>query len=465
MSHTYDRSFAVVVLALLALSRLSPHSDAASTVFVDFGSGPTLWKTNLDTLMADIGAAPIGPGELTALEGIVLGELDRIYADFDIAFTTTSPPTPTNIIDFTKGIGTSLIITGPSLPKGAADTDWLNRQFFPPSRSYQLAEIFPQEFDDIVDEFSGSMPGARFPMIMQLGIALGGTAAHELGHTYGLYHWDSYGSPSIGPAGPGMFPGEYIIFDSMSIQNSHIMATTETGLMEMGRESPRTLSRYSKGKLEIASDPAVTPEALVSTPFAHTSEIPVPHPSIAMPQPLTSTLLPISGLHAANVHAAGMGPLTPGGGLVDYYVINTIGDGLVTAEVISVGDYAPFVETTLRILDGSGTPIFASDDLSFGPGTPSMVFSTLFGGTDTFPDGLEDDPLVLNMDLPAGIYFVEVALDVDGVHAGPPGSMALFYDLFITSENRFAFVPESSTLILATLAMSAICLRRFRRLS
>jgi hypothetical protein len=433
-------------------------------VFVDFGAGPTAWKANLDLLMMDIGAAPIGPGELMALEGIVLGELDRIYSDFDVTFATTSPGSPTNIIDFTKGVGTSLIISGPSLPKGAADTDWLNRQFFPPSRTYQLAEIFPQEFDDIVDEFTGSAPGTRFPMITQLGTALGGTAAHELGHTYGLYHWDSYGSPSIGPAGPGMFPGEYIIFDSMSIQNSHIMATTETGLMEIGRESMRTLSRYSKAKLEIASDSAVTPEALVSTPFTHTSEIPAPHPSIAMPQPLTSTLLPISGLHAANVHAAGMGPLSPGGGLVDYYVINTLGDGLVTAEVVSVGDYAPFVETTLRILDGSGTPIFASDDLSFGPGTPSMIFSTLFGGVDTFPDGLEDDPLVLNMDLPAGVYFIEVALDVDGVHAGPPGAMPLFYDLFVTSENSFAFVPEPSTLYIAAIAITMAYPRRSRRL-
>jgi hypothetical protein len=261
-----------------------------------------------------------------------------------------------------------------------------------------------------------------------------------------------------------MFPGEYIILDSMSIQNSHIMATTETGLMEMGRESMRTLSRYSKAKLEIASDPAVTPEALVSTPFAHTSEVPMSHSTMAMSQLLESTLLPISGLYAANVHAAGMGASAAGGGILpDYYMINTTGDGLVTAEVVSVGDYAPSVETTIRVLDGTGTPIFASDDLSFGPGSPSMIFSTLFGGVDTFPDGLEDDPLVLNMDLPAGVYFIEVALDPDGVHAGPPALMPLFYDLLITSEARFTFappVPEPGTLALAALPIVALYSRR-----
>jgi hypothetical protein len=424
------------------------------------------WKPNLDKLMMDIGAAPLDGPETMALEGIILGELGRIYSDFDVTFTTTPSSPPTNIIDFTKDEDTSLIIMGSSLPKGAADTDWLNRQFFPPGRTYQLAEVFPQEFDDIVDEFAGTGPGpGRMPMIMQLGIALGGTAAHELGHTYGLYHWDSYGDPAIGPAGPGMFPGEYIISDSMSIQNSHVMATTETGLMEMGRESLRTLSRYSKAKLEIASDPSVTPEALSSTLFTHTSEVPMSHSSIAMAQPLESTLLPISGLHVANVHAAGMGAAAAGGGILpDYYMINLTGNGLVTAEVVSVGDYAPFVETTLRILDGTGTPIFAADDLTFGPGSPSMIFSSLFMTDMGITDGLEDDPLLLNLDLPAGVYFIEVALDVDGVHAGPPLSMPLFYDLFITSETSFASpVPEPVTLTLVALAIVAIALRRQMR--
>jgi hypothetical protein len=242
------------------------------------------------------------------------------------------------------------------------------------------------------------------------------------------------------------------------------MATTETGLMEIGRESLRTLSRYSKAKLEIASDPLVTPEALVSTPFAHTSEVPMSHSTTAMAQPLESTLLPISGLYAANVHAAGMGAAVAGGGILpDYYMINTTDDGLVTAEVVSVGDYAPFVETTLRILDGSGTPIFVSDDLTFGPGSPSMIFSSLFMTDMGISDGLEDDPLLLNMDLPAGVYFVEVALDVDGAHAGPPLTMPLFYDLFITSESQFTFappVPEPATLLLAAVPMVAVFLRR-----
>jgi hypothetical protein len=67
------------------------------------------------------------------------------------------------------------------------------------------------------------------------------------------------------------------------------------------------------------------------------------------------------------------------------------------------------------------------------------------------------------MDLPAGVYFIEVALDVDGVHAGPPATMPLFYDLFITSESRFTFespVPEPSTFVLMSLPLSAIALCR-----
>lgn len=455
MVSEFARLVRVTLLVLLLISATTgfvARVHASAEVFVDFGSGPASWKANLDALTASTSMAPIGPGELMGLESIILSELDRIYADFDVTFTTTLPTTLTNKIDFTKGVGTSLMVTGPSLPKGIADTDWLNRQFFSPSRTYQLAEIFPQEFDDIVDEFTGSAPGpGRMPMIVQLGTALGGTAAHELGHTFGLYHWDSYGDSSIGPAGPGLFPGEYIIFDSMSIQNSHIMATGETGLMEIGRESPRTLSRYSKAKLEIATDPAVSPEPLTSAPFSHTTELPGPHASLFMPQPLESTSLTISGLHAANVHAASMGLAAPGGTLTDFYAIKTTGSGLVTAEVVSVGDYATSVETTLKIYDASGTVIYAADDLSFGPGSPSMIFSsTAPGAVDSvFGDGLEDDPLLLNMALPAGIYFIEVALDVDGVHAGSPATTPLFYDLFVTSEKRFTFVPEPASLLMA----------------
>lgn len=455
---TASRRLAILTAGLLSL--IAPPVHAVSDVFVDFGAVGTTWKANLDLLMMDIGAAPIDPGELMALEGIIMDELGRIYSDFDVTFSAAPLLSPTNIIDFTKAVGTSVLVSGPDLPKGIGDTDWLNRQFFPPGRSYQLAEVFPQEFDDIVTEFAGSMSGSRMPMILELGTALGGTAAHELGHTYGLHHWDAYGDPAIGPAGYGPFPGESIIADSMSIQNSHIMATGETGLMAEGRESLRTLSRYSKAKLEIAADPSVTPEPLVSTPFIHTLEVTSPHPIPPFAQPLESAFLPISGLHAVNVHAAGLGA-GPIGGTTDFYVIRTTAAGLVSAEVISVGDYGPSVETTLKVYDAASfMPIHSADDLSFSGGMPSMIFSTTAPIDTPFFDGMEDDPLLLNMSLAAGDYLIEVSIDFGGVHAGPPGSTALFYDLFITSENRFTFIPEPTSLILVIIGSMSCFGRR-----
>jgi hypothetical protein len=85
---------------------------------------------------------------------------------------------------------------------------------------------------------------------------------------------------------------------------------------------------------------------------------------------------------------------------------------------------------------------------------PNMIFSSVAPGAvdSVFGDGLEDDPLLLNMALPAGLYFVEVSLDVDGIHAGPPATTPLFYDLFVTSETRFTFVPEPKSFLLLTIS-------------
>lgn len=452
-------SLGAYLLAFLLTTCCATRVYALSEVIVNFAptSGGAYWGGNLDTLTAGVGMDPVSPAELTDLETIIMTELERIYvgAGFAVTFAPHTAPTPapasTNYIDFTKDETTSVNSAPVPLPKGIAPTDWLNRQFFTP----QSAEVFPQSFDDIVDEWAGSTAGARGGMIAELGVALAGTAAHELAHTYGLSHWDAYGLPSIGPASygpvpppPGMAP-ESIIFDSMGFQNGSILATGATGLDEAGRETMRELSRYSKAKLEIAADPAVTPEPLTTMPFFHTTEAPVLHDTFATAQPVSSTLLPISGLHAANVHAASLG-LAPGVGLhgLDLYEFTTEGAGLVSVEVLSTEVYAPYLETTLTIYDAAMTPIFGSDDFSYGDGFPSMVFSTYGAPIDSLTDGDEDDPLVMNMELPDGTYFVEVAVDVDGVHSAPPATAELFYDLLITSETSFSLIPEPATVLL-----------------
>ena len=386
-----------------------------------------------------------------------MGELDRIYTmtGFDVTFIPM-PPTmsATNVIDFTKDSATSANGAPFPEPKGIAPTDWLNRQ--PMATLPQVAEIFPQSFDDIVDEWAGSIADSRPAMIMELGIALAGTAAHELGHTFGLSHWDSYGLPSVGPAGFGAMMGEYIIFDTMGFQNGSIMATGKTGISELEREMMRDLSRYSKAKLEIATDSSVTPEPLTMMPFSHTDEVATPHTTMMDAQPLVGTSLPISGLSVVNVHAASLGDLMGTGTDTDYYEFTTEGPmkGLVTVEVLSTEVYADAVETTLKILDDMGMELFASDDFSFGGGAgtpppPNMIFSTL-APIDGITDGDEDDPLVMNMELDPGTYFVEVKIDPDGTHSADPMSATLFYDLLITSET--ALVPEPSTGVLVLLA-------------
>jgi hypothetical protein len=78
MNSIYRRVSRPALFAVFALAAFSTSADSASIVFVGFGAGPTGWKPNLDMLMGTVMAAPLAPGEVGALEGIILSELDRI---------------------------------------------------------------------------------------------------------------------------------------------------------------------------------------------------------------------------------------------------------------------------------------------------------------------------------------------------------------------------------------------------
>ncbi len=257
---------AVVLFALFITCSLP--SRAAIDVFLDY----TDFQARLDELTAQAGIANFNAGEVTSITNKIAGALNTIYSAFDVTFTGTSPGGSFETLRF--GATTSVVGL-----YGLADRlDWRN-QFLT-----DVARIYPSNF-----VFAVTNTSVRASQIDQLSRALGGTAAHELGHNLGLQHHDAYGNLQIIPSVYG---------NTMDIQNRHIMATGLSGLTEQQR---RTDNRYFN-TLELAK--LEYGDQLTGSTPASILEQGAGHGSAATAQPLTFSSLPISGMDAFNVIGA-----------------------------------------------------------------------------------------------------------------------------------------------------------------
>ena len=96
----------------------------------------------------------------------------------------------------------------------------------------------------------------------RLEIAIGDTAAHELGHSFGLNHQDDYGDPGITPANYHATGG---------IQNTHIMASGVSGLSD-DRSTPRNFGQLEIAKLAQGNLlPGFAPNLIADSGDTHTN--------------------------------------------------------------------------------------------------------------------------------------------------------------------------------------------------
>jgi hypothetical protein len=277
--------------------------------------------------------------------------------------------------------------------------------------------VFTANFDFIIDEFSGSTN--RDTQISQLSVALAGTGAHELGHTFGLQHHDAYGDPAITTT-DGTTP-----ITTGGQQNTHIIATGSTGIDEVGRETSRTFSEYENAKLEFTGGADtiffgsnVTNNELVATPITTLLETGATQTG---GQALTFNTLTVSDLVATSV----IGQLSSAGEVDTYTFTGGLGR-LLTVEVLSEIRFENPIDSLITLIDPDGLTVATNDDLFYSG-------NTFQGGTLR-----STDSLLLNLQLTkTGTYTLEVedlATDTG------------LYSLFVASD-----VPEPST-ILGTLA-------------
>ncbi|MCZ7648375.1 MAG: pre-peptidase C-terminal domain-containing protein [Planctomycetota bacterium] len=335
-------------------------------VFLDF----TDFETRLGELASDAGVDAFTAGEVTQLQDGIQTGMETVYAEFTVSFSQADPGGTFETVRFGDTDPTPNLL-------GIADG-------FPDYRNINgndVGHVFTANFFGSVNEFTGGED--REEQLRQLTVALYGTAAHELGHNLGLQHYDPYGSPLLRDPD-----------DTGEAQNVHIMATGSTGLGEAARESPRTLSRLSKVKLEFSN-------GLTAAPQATTDEQVAGHGTPATAQALALADLPISGVRAANV----LGAVAVADEL-DVYSFTAQAGQLITLNTMSdtqslnLPGYADPVDTVLSLFDTDGTTLLASnDDIRYD-------FTTIGTGTTYY----NQDSLIVNFTAPAtGTYYAQVA--------------------------------------------------------
>ncbi|MFK7787928.1 MAG: DVUA0089 family protein [Phycisphaeraceae bacterium] len=414
---TLFRTVTKASFTTLALTAAIGTSSAnALDVWVEFGSA---FETGLNAATSSAGVSSFTAGERATIEANILSDLNTIYTGYNLAFSTSDPGGTREQINF--GATTT---SGGAL--GVAPLDFGNLSSFGGSSS-SSARVFTANFDFFIESFE-----PRSQQIAEISRGLAGTGAHELLHSLGARHYNAYSDPSITPSTYAATGG---------VQNNYVIATGSTGLGEVGRETLRTISPWSKVILDVTGGLTVfggTPASAVTTPIVQEFESGDAGATLGTAQALTMTTGETSGAEIGLVFA----DLDSTTSDVDLYSFTTDGPGSVTAEIWSLSRLGASFDATLTLFDTDGTTVLLSND--------NAGYS---GNTFNIASNISNDPFLLNAQLDeAGTYYLEVK-------ATSPGSESVGDDYFLLVGADV--VPEPSSL--AFLAMGGLLAARRRR--
>lgn len=406
-----------VVVMVMSLMLAGASAQAAQTVELLFNGD---WETELNKAGTTAGRGVFNAGEISTIEGTILSELERVYADYDLlsfsAVEAASGGSTATVIDFSA-------TTGSSTTLGLAGLDFGNLT------ANQTVSVYAANFAFFINEYGATKPAAS---LTEIGRGLGGTAAHELGHSFGLPHGAAYGVTGVSTANYN---------NTNDLQNASIMATGSTNLNEAGREAQRELSDWSRVLLDVAGGVSVgSPEALVTDHVDAVNETAGDAGNTAgTAQALTTVTGPTSGVGIALVHAD-----LDGAADTDFFSLTIAEAGYLSAEIWSLNRWGSSFDSTINIFDTDGSTLLYDQETS-------NYDDDVFG--DAVAVNGSQDPLLLNLLLDeAGTYYIQVlsvasAADNDD------------YDLVVS----FNAIPEPATLVLlAGCAVVAIGRRRRR---
>ena len=403
----------LMLLSLVAAVQCQAIQAQGIDVWVDFTSdfhdgnggasnGVADWIDELNEATRRSGGVTDGPpsqnqftvADRQEIQSNIVSELEAIYAGYNLNFVTSQPAGVHDVIYF-GGDDDLPEISNSTFGRASSDLGNLQTRTYTTTNNGNppgVSTIFTGNFSSSLEPRFNT----REESIEEISVALGGTAAHEFGHSFGLFHQYAYSAIGISD-----------LTNSGGLQNQHLMATGSTGLNEAQRETRRTLAPFSRVILDIAGGSTTYGgAALVDNPVISTFE---GGPgagadggdaggSFGTATDLVFSIGESSGDEISFIEGD-LDSTTD----VDVFKFSTTVETTLSAHVFTAPRIPGFAifDSVLELVDGSGTVIALSDDIAWNGNN--------FGDP---PNALDRDTgsFLVNVTVDPGEYFLRVSI-------------------------------------------------------